>query len=158
MTTTRPCVAVSGALPERGVVRLGEVADVALWKGDAAPSPAEAAALAAQAEALVAIGVRVDAALLDACPRLRVVTNVAVGYDNLDVAELTRRRIPAGNTPGVLTAATAELAFTLILAASRRVREGMEVVRQRTWPSRMSFDFLLGGELAGARLGVVGAG
>lgn len=80
-----------------------------------------------------------------------------MGYDNFDVAALTGRGIPAGNTPDVLTAATADLAFALILGAARRMREGIETVRNGTWPA-FSLDFLLGLELSGSRLGVIGAG
>jgi lactate dehydrogenase-like 2-hydroxyacid dehydrogenase len=100
---------------------------------------------------------RVDATLLDACPDLGVVANMAVGYDNLDVAELTRRGIPAGNTPGVLTGSTADLAWALILAATRRLPEGAAAVMAGEWLT-WEPDWLLGVDVAGATLGIVGFG
>jgi len=100
---------------------------------------------------------RVDAALLDAAPRLRVVANMAVGYDNLDVAELARRGIPASNTPGVLTEATADLTWALILATARRLQEGIDAVRNGDWLT-WEPDWLLGHAVGGATLGIVGYG
>ncbi len=153
-----PVVAVTHSLPGNALARLAEHAQVDVWSGALPPTPPELARFAAGSDGLITLGVdRVDAALLDACPRLRVVANVAVGFDNFDVPELTARGIPAGNTPDVLTAATAELAMALVLGAARRLKEAVEVVRDGSWP-RIGVDFLLGTELAGARLGVVGAG
>ena len=101
---------------------------------------------------------RVDDELLDAAgPRLRVVSNFAVGYDNIDVAACTRRGIPVGNTPGVLTETTADLAWALLMAAARRVVEGDRYVRDgrwRTWGPML----LLGNDVHGATLGIVGFG
>ena len=99
-----------------------------------------------------------DEALLDAAgPRLRVVSNFAVGVDNVDVAACTTRGIRVGNTPGVLTEATADLAFALLLASARRVPEAMAHVRDgrwRTWDPLL----LLGAEVHGATIGIVGLG
>jgi glyoxylate reductase len=101
---------------------------------------------------------RIDAEVLDAAgPRLRVVANYAVGYDNVDVVECTRRGIVVTNTPDVLTAATADLAWSLILAASRRIAEGDRWVRARR-PWAWAPGFLLGREVTGKTLGIVGFG
>jgi glyoxylate reductase len=101
---------------------------------------------------------RVDAEVLDAAgPQLRVVANYAVGYDNVDVEECTRRGVEVTNTPDVLTAATADLTWSLILAASRRIVEGDRWVRAgRPWA--WAPDFMLGREVSGKVLGVVGMG
>lgn len=100
---------------------------------------------------------RIDAALLAAAPRLRVVSNLAVGVDNIDLEAATRAGVAVGHTPGVLTEATADLAFALMLAAARRIAEGDRQVRAgkwKTWGPRV----LLGPEVFGATLGIVGWG
>jgi len=100
---------------------------------------------------------RIDGELLDTAPRLRVVANLAVGFDNMDVPAATERGVVLTNTPGVLTDATADLAFTLLLAAARRVGEGERLVRSGSWtvwgPTQ-----LLGRAVAGTTLGIVGMG
>src|SRR3546814_1204893 len=98
---------ISRALPGTALDRLGDIADVVVWPDRLPPSPLELRELAAGARGIITMLTdRVDADLLDACPDLAVVANYAVGYDNLDVAELTRRGVAASNTPGVLTEAT----------------------------------------------------
>src|SRR5262249_18927643 len=101
---------------------------------------------------------RVDDELLDAAgPGLRVVSNFAVGYDNVDVPACTRRGIPVGNTPGVLTDTTADLAFALLRAAARRLVEGDRGVHEGRWRTWGPLAFL-GDDVHGATLGVVGFG
>jgi lactate dehydrogenase-like 2-hydroxyacid dehydrogenase len=101
---------------------------------------------------------RIDAEIMDAAgPQLRVVSNLAVGVDNIDLGEATRRGIPVGNTPGVLTETTADLTWALLMAAARRTGEGERFVhegRWRTWDPM----FLLGHDVYGATLGIVGFG
>jgi glyoxylate reductase len=111
------------------------------------------------AEAIVSLlSETIDAAVLDAAgPELRVVSNMAVGFDNVDVAAATRRGIVVTNTPGVLTDATADLTWALILGVMRRVAEGDRLVREGQFPPWGPF-LLLGREVAGATLGVVGMG
>jgi glyoxylate reductase len=112
----------------------------------------------AEADALVCLLLdRIDASVLARAPKLRVIANCAVGYDNIDVAAATAAGIAVTNTPDVLTEATAELAFALALAAARRIPEGDRLVRSRAWPG-WRLDQLLGVELAGKTLGVVGLG
>lgn len=107
---------------------------------------------------LPSVADRVDAALLDAAgPQLRIVANLAVGYDNIDLDACRARGVRVSNTPGVLTDATADLAWALILAAARRVIEGDTLVRSGRWPGAAPLQ-LLGLELRGATLGIVGAG
>lgn len=99
---------------------------------------------------------RVDAELLEAAPRLRAVANYAVGYDNIDLAAATARGIPVGNTPGVLTEATADLAWALLMSAARRLPEAEDDARTGVWGWEP--DFLLGQDVHGATLGIVGMG
>ena len=103
------------------------------------------------------LATKVDAALLDSAPRLRVVSNVAVGHDNIDVPACSARGIFATNTPDVLTEATADLAWALILASSRRVAEGDRYVRSGKW-KRWDWTLLRGAEIHGRTLGILGAG
>jgi glyoxylate reductase len=133
----------------------------ASWKYD---EPAEKldreqlVASAASADGLIPLLTdRIDEELLDACPRLKVVANFAVGYDNVDVAACTRRNIVATNTPDVLTDATADFAFALMLAAGRRLVEGDRWVRSGTWPGWAPGQHL-GVEVAHRTLGIVGLG
>jgi glyoxylate reductase len=112
----------------------------------------------ASADALVCLLLdRIDAAVLAYAPRLRVVANCAVGYDNVDLAAATAAGVCVTNTPDVLTEATAELAFTLILACARRLGEGERLVRSGAWTG-WALDQLLGIQLLGKTLGIIGYG
>ena len=109
-------------------------------------------------EALVAVGDRVDAEVLDRFPSVRVVANYGVGYDPIDVEECRRRGVAVTNTPGVLDAATADLALTLILALRRRLVEADRFVREGRWSEGWAEPYLTGEDLDGAVLGIVGLG
>ena len=110
------------------------------------------------ADALICLlSVQVDVALLAAAPKLRIVANFAVGYDNIDVAAATRRGIAISNTPDVLTDATADFAFALLMACARRVVEGDQLVRSGRW-NGWAPDQLLGCDIAGRTIGIVGMG
>jgi glyoxylate reductase len=113
---------------------------------------------AATADALVCLlSDRIDAAALDAAPRLRVVANYAVGVDNVDIAAATARGVAVANTPDVLVEATADFTFALLLAAARRLGEGERLVRAGAWRG-WTPSLLLGGDVAGKTLGIVGMG
>ena len=100
----------------------------------------------------------IDAALMDtAGPQLRVISQMAVGYDNIDLDAARERGIAVGNTPGVLTEATADLAFTLLLAGARRIVEGARYIREGKWET-WEPETLLGADLSGATLGIIGLG
>jgi lactate dehydrogenase-like 2-hydroxyacid dehydrogenase len=127
-------------------------------QADVALAPAELAQRLHDADgALLTAGERVDDALLAACPRLKVVSNIAVGYNNIDLAACTRHGVAATNTPDVLNEATADHAWALLLAAARRVTESDRYVRAGQW-KRWEFEMLMGAELYGTTLGIVGMG
>jgi glyoxylate reductase len=109
-------------------------------------------------EALVVANERVDDAVLDLLPSLRLVANFSVGYDQIDLAACRARGVAVTNTPGVLDAATADLAFALILATRRRVVEGDGHVRSGAWATRWSAAPFLGHDVSGSTLGIVGLG
>jgi glyoxylate reductase len=151
-------VFVTRELPGEALDRLRSEHEVDVWGGELPPSREQLAERAARAEGLLTLLTeRVDAELLDRLPDLRAVANFAVGTDNIDLAECGRRGIAVGNTPGVLTEATADLTFALILSTARRLVEAAADVhagRWRTWEPRG----WLGADVAGATLGIVGPG
>lgn len=100
---------------------------------------------------------KIDQALLDSAPKLRVVSNMAVGFDNVDVAACTRRAIPVGNTPGILTDATADLTMTLLLSSARILPQASRDAREGRWHTWSPVGWL-GADLRGATLGIVGMG
>jgi glyoxylate reductase len=155
----RSCVFVSRTLPGRAPLeRLRAATDVECWEEERPPTTDELRLRVTDRDGLLTmLTERVDAALLDACPRLRVVANMAVGYDNIDVAAATARGVLVTNTPGVLTETTADLAFALLLAAARRLPEGEQAVRAGQW-GPWHPTWLLGREVHGATLGIVGPG
>lgn len=153
-----PTVAVTRIIPEAALGPLRAAAEVRLWKDDLPPSPAELVELLRGcAGALTMVTDRIDAALLDAAPGLRVVSTFAVGYDNIDVAAATARGVVICNTPGVLTEATADATFSLLLAAARRIPEGIAYVRDGEWRAWRPM-VLLGRDIHAATLGIVGLG
>ncbi len=143
--------------PALDIIR--EAAAVTVWPEEAPPSAEELRRLAADADGiLTTIMDRVDATLLDAAPNLRVISQLAVGLDNVDVAEATRRGIPVGYTPGVLAKSTADLAFALLLGAARRTSESERWVRAGGWQIQFHPTHWLGQDVHGAGLGIVGLG
>ncbi|HEU4702355.1 MAG TPA: D-glycerate dehydrogenase [Conexibacter sp.] len=132
--------------------------EVDVWAGAEPPPRAELLARAHQADALLCtLSDRVDAAFLEANPQLKVVANYAVGLDNVDLAAAHRLGVPVGNTPDVLTDATADVAFALLLAAARRLPQSAQAVKDGRWGTWQP-DGFLGADLVGATLGIVGAG
>ena len=151
-------VFVTRAVPGDALERLRRAHEVAIWDGAMPPEPAVLRERVADADGLLCLLTdRVDGALLDAAPRLRAIANYAVGTDNVDLVLTRARGIAVGVTPDVLTEATADLAFALLLAAARRLPEAAAAARDgawRTWePARW-----LGAEVDGAALGIVGFG
>ncbi len=154
----KPSVLVTRRIPQPGLDLLAGQCDVDLWDSDL-PIPRDVLLqrVADKDGLLCLLTDRIDDELLDAAPRLRVVSQMAVGVDNIDVAACTRRGIPVGNTPGVLTETTADLTWALLLAAARRVVEGVDYVRAGQWVT-WSPTALLGLDVHGATLGIVGMG
>ena len=155
----RPRVLVTRVIPDEGLDEIRAATDLDLWTDELPPPRDELLRRVAGVDGLLSLLTdRVDDELLDAAgPQLKVVSNYAVGFDNIDLAACTRRRIPAGNTPGVLTETTADLAFALLMAAARGIDEGSRYVRAgswRTWGPML----LLGVDVHGATLGIVGFG
>ncbi|GAA3712323.1 D-glycerate dehydrogenase [Zhihengliuella alba] len=152
-------VVVTGRIPEAALEKLRAEHEVDAWTGQDSIDRDELLRRVAGADAIVSLLTeRIDGELLDAAgPQLRVVANVAVGYDNIDVPACRERDVVATNTPGVLTEATADIAFGLILMATRRLGEGERLIRSGTaW--KWGMFFLLGSSLQGKTLGVVGMG
>ena len=155
---TRPRVFVTRRIPEAGLTMLADACDVHLWEGELPPPREVLLREVGDAEGLLCLLTdTIDAALMDAAPRLKVISNFAVGYDNIDVAAATRRGLPVGNTPGVLTETTADCAFALLMAAARRIVEGVDFVRAGRWQTWGPM-LLMGQDVHGATLGLVGLG
>ncbi|HEY2717976.1 MAG TPA: D-glycerate dehydrogenase [Solirubrobacterales bacterium] len=155
----RPRFAVTGRLPAPALALLDGAGEAAVAEVGAPLPRAELLAHVAGAAAIVCfLYDRVDAELLDAAgPELQVVANVAVGYDNVDLEAAAARGVAVANTPGVLDDATADLTLALLLAAARRLGEGERLIRAgRPWA--WGLEFMLGRDLAGKRLGIVGLG
>jgi len=155
----RPRVFVARRIPDEGLTRVLAETDADLW-ADALPPPRDELLRRVRGVdgVLSLLTDRVDDELLDAAgPQLRVVSNFAVGFDNIDVPACTRRGIPVGNTPGVLTETTADFAFALLMAAVRRIPEGHDYVRAGHWKTWGPM-LLLGPDVHHATLGIVGFG
>jgi glyoxylate reductase len=151
-------VLVTRRLPSSVITKLESAATVDLHRGDAAIDPAELRARVADKDALVSLLTDpVDKALIDAGPKLKVIANVAVGYNNIDVAYALKRGIVVTHTPNVLTESVADFTWSMILAITRRLAEGERVVRSGQWKG-WALDFMLGMELKGKQLGLVGVG
>jgi len=155
---TRPRIHVTRPIAEDALALLRDAADVTTGPADQESSRAELVNLVKPCDGLLVVGhPKVDGALMDAAPGLRMIANFGVGVDHIDVAAATKRGIWVSNTAGSLTETTAELAWALILAATRRVAEGDRLVRAGQWKGFGPF-FFLGTELPGKTLGIIGAG
>ena len=152
-------IVVTRRVPEAALVELRAVGEVWVSEADRPLEPEELRKAVAGADAVVSmLHDRIDASVAEAAgPQLRMVANVAVGYDNIDVPALAERGIQVTNTPGVLTDATADLAFGLLLTLTRRIAEGDRLLRARQ-PWSFHLGFMLGSGLQGKTMGIIGAG
>ncbi|QGY40353.1 D-glycerate dehydrogenase [Pseudodesulfovibrio cashew] len=151
-------VYVTRRIPQAGLDLLAEVAEVDINPEDAPLTRAELLEKAAAYDGVIGmLSDRIDGEFFDAAARLKGYANYAVGFDNIDVAEATRRGIPVSNTPGVLTDATAELAWALLFGVARRIVETDKVMRSGAWTGWGPLQFI-GGDVKGKTLGIVGAG
>jgi glyoxylate reductase len=154
----RPHVFVTRRIPEEGLRLVREQAECRLWDDDLPPPRDALLAGAAEADGLLCLLTdRVDRELLERAPRLKVVANMAVGYDNVDVPACTARGVVVTNTPGVLTETTADLAWALLMSAARRVVEADRFTREGKWKTWGPM-LLLGQDVHHATLGIVGLG
>lgn len=152
-------VVITGKIPAIGLERLRGEHDVVAWEKDEAITRSELLTMVAGADAIVSLLTeKIDDELLDAAgPQLKSVSNVAVGYNNIDVAACEKRGVLVTNTPGVLTEATADIAMSLILMTTRRLGEGERVIRSQQ-PWQWGMFYMLGMGLQGRQLGIVGMG
>jgi glyoxylate reductase len=154
----KPKVYVTRVLPQLAMDRIHFFCDAKVWHGELSPPRDVLLRNVADVEGLLSLLTdKVDAEVMDKAPKLKVISNYAVGFDNIDMAEATKRGIIVGNTPGVLTDTTADFAFTLIMSAARRIAEGDRFVRAGKWKTWGPM-LLLGQDVYGSTLGIVGLG
>ena len=154
----KPSLYVTRRIFPEAIALLQSAADIRQWDADLPPPYERLLAEARQSDALFTLLTdRVDAGLLSESPRLQVVSNMAVGYNNIDVAAATAKGVYIGNTPGVLTETTAEFAFALLLAWARRIPQAQKFARDGKWKTWEPMG-LLGVDLHGATLGLIGMG
>lgn len=155
---SKPKVYVTRLIPDQGLDIIRDFCDTTVWQEELPPPREVILRETRDCDGLVSLLTdAIDGELLDACPRLRVVSNMAVGFDNIDVPAATARGVLVGNTPGVLTETTADFAFALLMASARRIVEGADYVRAgkwRTWGPML----LMGADVHHATLGLVGLG
>ena len=151
-------VLLTRRIPSAVLSRLQALHEVELFDGASPISESELSRRISDKDALICLLTeKVSAETLAVAPDLKIVANIAVGYDNIDVAAAKSRGIVVTNTPDVLTEATAEFTWTLILAAARRLGEGERLLRRKEWRG-WALDFMLGTELRGKQLGIIGRG
>ena len=155
---TKPKIYITRHLPELACNELDKYCDIEIWDYET-PPPYEILIQKVRDKVglLCLLTDKVDANLMDAAPNLKVISQCAVGFDNIDIAAATERNIIVGHTPGVLTDATADFAFALLISTARRVVEGMDYVRAGKWET-WGLTTLLGHDVFGATLGIIGMG
>lgn len=154
----KPKVFVSRIIPDEGLDIIRDECEMDLWQGELPPPHDVLLAHLKEKDGLVSLLTdKIDSALMDANPGLKVVSNMAVGFDNIDINAATERGIPIGNTPGVLTHTTADFAFALLMAAARRIVEGADYARSGKWKT-WGPKLLMGQDVHGATIGIVGFG
>jgi glyoxylate reductase len=152
-------VFVTRRIPDEGLALMRKNFETFVWKLDRPPSPKEIVEKAKDCVGLVSLlSDTIDGDTIKALPRLKVIAQYAVGYDNIDIGAATKRGIIVTNTPGVLTETTADLAWALIMTASRRIAEADRYVRSGQWHVAWGPQLMLGIDVYGATLGIVGMG
>ncbi len=159
MVIVRPRVFVTRRFFPEALEVLTDAADTEVWPDDEPPTTEQLLEKVVEADGILTnIMDRIDADVFQAAHRLKVVSQLGVGVDNIDVAEATRRGVLVGNTPGVLAKATADIAFGLLMSAARRISEGDRWLRAGNWKMQYHPMVWLGAEVHGATLGIVGMG
>ena len=156
---SKPRVFVTRIIPEEGLEMVRSVSEAEVWPGELPPPYEVLLQKIVSVDGLLCLLTdKIDRNLIAAAGEsLKVISQMAVGYNNIDIPAATERRIPVGNTPGVLTDATADFAWTLLMAAARRVVEADKFTREGRWKT-WGPTLLLGPDVAGATLGIVGLG
>lgn len=155
----KPKVYVTREIPERGLNLIKKHFETEVWTEYAPPPKKTIIQKVRDIDALVSLlSDPIDAEVFDAAPKLKIVAQLAVGFDNIDVKEATKRGIYVTNTPGVLTETTADFAWALLMAVARRVVEADKYVRSGQWKVGWHPSMLLGRDIYGATLGIVGIG
>ena len=159
MVILRPRVFVTRQFFPEALEVLTDAADTEVWPDDEPPTTEQLLEKVVEADGILTnIMDRIDADVFQAAHRLKVVSQLGVGVDNIDVAEATRRGVLVGNTPGVLAKATADIAFGLLMSAARRISEGDRWLRAGNWKMQYHPMVWLGAEVHGATLGIIGMG
>ena len=155
----KPKVFVTRLIPDKGLQLVREFCEADIWPDELPPSRDIILERVRGVDGILSLLTdKMDAAVMDAAgPDLKVISNYAVGYDNIDIPEATKRGIPVGNTPGILTDTTADFAFALLMAAARRIVEGDNYTRAGKWKT-WGPQLLLGADVHRATLGLVGFG
>ena len=155
----RPKVLVTRIIPEAGLKMVTDACDAEVWPEELPPSRSILLEkVRGVAGILPLITDKIDGEVMDSAgDQLTIISNYAVGFDNIDVQEATHRGIFVGNTPGILTETAADLAFTLLLSASRRIGEGIDYIRDNKWKTFKPME-LLGRDVHNATLGIIGMG
>ena len=154
----RPKVFIARRIFQEAIDMIAAEADVELWPDELPPTYETLLEKVESVDGLLCLLTdKVDAQLMDAAPNLRAISQIAVGFENIDVDEATRRGIPVGYTPGVLTGTTADMAFALLMAAARRLVEGAEAVKAGKWKTWHPLHYL-GPDVFGGTLGILGMG
>lgn len=154
----KPKVYVTRLLPKPAMERINSYCDAKTWDGELPPPRDIIIENITSSDGLLCLLTdKIDAQLMDKGPKLKVISNCAVGFDNIDIDAATKRGIVVGNTPGVLTETTADFAFALMMAAARRVAEGDRNVRAGKWKTWGPM-ILLGQDVYGSTLGIIGMG
>lgn len=154
----KPKVFVSRLIDREALDMIAEVAEMEVWRDELPPPYEVLLEKVKDVDGLLSLlSDRVDITLMDAAPKLKVISNLAVGYDNIDITEAKKRGIQVGNTPGVLTETTADIAFALLMATARRVVEADRYVRKGQWKTWGPM-ILLGQDIHHATLGIIGLG
>jgi len=155
---SRPKVFITRMIAKEALDKIARVAETEVWLGELPPTYEVLLTKAKNVDGmLVMLTDKIDATLISVAPRLRVISNLAVGYDNIDIEEAAKRGISVGNTPGVLTKTTADFAFALLMAAARRVVEADTYTRNGKWHT-WGPGVLLGQDVHHAVLGIIGLG
>ena len=155
----KPKVYITRKIPRKALDMISEVAEMKLWTGELSiPGETLLEQVKDISGLLCLLSDRVNAVIMEAAPQLKVISNCAVGFDNIDIAEATKRCIPVGNTPGVLSETTADFSFALLMAAAMRVVEADKYTRSGLWQVPWEPMLLLGKDIHHSTLGIVDLG